>query len=213
MKYLRSICKVFIVVLILITFSGCGKEIKEKVSAKNDKNISLGSWNENTYENDFLNIKYTLPENWSRYSDEEIAEVMKLGSEYLNDKQKLMQKLSELTTVTYMMSSDPTTGNNVILMSEKILLKDADINYYIDSVKKQLSLVETIKYDVTDEEEVNINGVKYHSVTLSADYGSVKLNQRYYVRKNGKYFISIIATSNTGIDSLNDIVKPFEKLN
>ena len=38
--------------------------------------ISRGEWNGNQYVNEFANIKFNLPSGWSKYSDEQIAQVM-----------------------------------------------------------------------------------------------------------------------------------------
>ena len=65
-------------------------EVEKKVennSVTNDQQeeqkveISMGNWNNNVYTNDFLGLKFNLPEGWTYSSDEEIAEMMNLGIE------------------------------------------------------------------------------------------------------------------------------------
>lgn len=211
-KIFKVISYVCLILITLVSFTGCSNVIKEKISAKNDKNISLGKWEDNVYKNDFLNIEYTLPENWSKYSDEEIAEAMDLGKELLNDEQKMSQKLAELTTVTYMMTSDPSTGNNVILMSEKPILKNMTAENYLNALKTSIEKSENISYEVDQPTSETINGIKYNTLLAKASYSGVELKQKYYVRKQGKYFIGIIATSTTGDEGLNQIASAFKKI-
>lgn len=212
MKTFKTISKLFIVLFIIFILCGCESKVSEKLSAKNDKNISFGTWNDNTYTNDFLEVSYTLPDGWTKQTDEEILKTMELGSELMNDKGELTKKLADLTSVTYLIATDPLTGNNAILMSEKPLIGNVSLDKYVESLKNNLKELESIDYEIGKETKEVINDLKYSTLELTAKYNDVVINQKYFVRKNGKYFISTIITSTTGTDNISNIISNFKKL-
>ena len=198
MKKFIKIISLIIIIVSLFTLTGCFdknvKKITDNLNARNDKKISLGSWNENIYTNDFLNVKYTMSEGWTRHSDEEIANMMDIGTEYLNDDQKVYAKIAELTSVTYLMASDDSTGSNVILMSERQLTNKIKIETYINSLKNNLSKNETLSYEIGETNKVSVNNIEYTVLDAKASMNGVTVYQKYYIRKQDKYFISIVIT-------------------
>ena len=213
---MKKFGKLLIVLFIVFALCGCGKNVAdkavEKLSAKNDPKISLGSWNENTYTNDFLGISYTMPDGWVRKTDEEILEDMELGAELIGNNSELNKKIAELTSVTYFMTSDITTGNNIIVMSEKTYSSNITTDKYMDAVVKNIQKVDTINYTIGERKEETINGFKYESLDLSAVSDGITINQKYYVRKNGRYFISVVVTSTNGTDSINEMISLIKQL-
>ena len=195
MKKIGKILVALICILVIVT--GCGNKETSKT-----KQISLGSWTENTYTNDFLGVTYNMPEGWTRYTDEEIKEVMELGSE-LTDASELSKKLSELTSVTYMMTSS-VTGTNVILMSEKPVISVSERSY-AESLKTQLEAQTAMKYNLSEIKTETIDGKEF--VTIEADVETLK--QKYYIYKVDKCIVCAIITA-TANDDVNTIVEQFE---
>lgn len=171
-----------------------------------EKQISMGEWNDNVYTNDFLDLKFTQPEGWTHYSKEEIAEMMNLGKELLNDDQKASAKLAELTSAYYMVASNPKTGSNISVISDK-QTAEVTVEHYINELKTQLSKVESMTYEIGETSKETVAGKKCDTLTTTVPaYG---ITQKYYVYKMDKYFVGIIVTS-TGSDSLDDMIKCFE---
>lgn len=169
--------------------------------------ISMGNWTESVYTNDFLGIKYTLPENWISYSDEEIANLMNIGNELAYGEDEFMKKVAELNSIYFIFTQNPTNGNNVSLIAEKTLV-DVDVNYYIDQLKTQLSTIDTIKYEIGETSTMKIGNKECSTLEVSApDYNLV---QKYIVYKLDNYFVGIVATSATGEEGINEIVNCFE---
>ena len=83
--------------------------------------ISRGEWNGNQYVNEFANIKFNLPSGWSKYSDEQIAQVMNVGVELLNDDQKKLAELAQSMVIYGMVANDDTTKANVSVILEKLI--------------------------------------------------------------------------------------------
>ena len=226
---MKKTLKIFLIILIsacmLVTFTGCGKkededdvketrrnriESKEDVEEKSEsKEFSMGEWENNVYTNDFLGIKYNLPSGWKYSSDEEIAKLMNVGKELLNDDQKNLGEIAELTSVYYVVANDPNTGNNIVIMSEKPLM-EASTDYYINSLKTQLENLDSINYEIGETSKETIGSRQYDTLTVSTSSNGVKLAQKYYIYKLDKYFVDIIVTSTNGEANISNMMKSFE---
>lgn len=192
---LKKISKIIVLIFcVLLISTGCNKD--------ETKEISLGSWNEGTYTNEFLGLTYSKPEDWTRYSDEQIKDVMKIGAE-LTDSSEIAKKLAELTSVTYLMSSS-ANGSNVILMSEKTLVNMSEQSY-AESLKSQLEAQTSLKYTLSDVKKETINGKEFATVEASVE----TINQKYYIYKVDNYVISLIVTA-TKDNNINDIFNQFK---
>ena len=168
--------------------------------------FSLGTWNGSTYTNDFLDLSYTLPENWIKYNDKQIAELMNLSSDLVYGDNEFLKEAAKLTSVYYLFTQDPLINNNVSVFSEKTIL-DVTPEYYLSQVKTQLEAMSNIKYVIGETSSEYIGGIEY--TTLEATIEDSNISQKYYVRKNGNYFMGIIATSVTGENGINEIINCF----
>ena len=197
--------KILIALVIVILMTACSQEI----SKDNTKKIELGTWQGNVYTNDFLNVKYTMSDSWKKDTNEELAELMDTEVDTLNDN----EKLSKEDGVYHFMVKDETTGDNVILLSEKASV--SSMKTYVNSLKTQLKNVTNMKYTIGEEKDETVNGIKYKTLETDCKIESQVLKQKYYIVKNNGYFTSIIVTNVTTDDSefMNKIINSFEKLN
>ena len=179
----------------------------EPTAAPSD--FSIGEWNGNVYTNDFLGISYKLPDGWIKYSDEEIAAVMNLSMEMLNDNQKALADLAKLTVVYYMLVKNPATGENISVFTEKVHLDVTSI-YYLENLKAQLSTLTAINYTIGDFTKETVGGREYDVLTATTSVADKTLTQKYYCCKLGKYFLSIVASSMNGEKAAGNLVKAFE---
>ena len=147
-KVIKNTLLIILVASMLFLLVGCGgkditttneaeKNESKDITTTNEeeknesKEFSMGEWKNNVYTNDFLGLKFNLPEGWSYSSDEEIAKMMDLGVDLLNDEQKMESEVAKLTSVYYMVANDPNTGNSVVLLSEKPLI-DLTVDSYLN---------------------------------------------------------------------------------
>ena len=219
-KTIKVLLSILLVASMVPVLTGCGdkensKKGEDAVEQSKDVNvqqeekveISMGKWNGNVYTNDFLGLKFNLPEGWKYSSDEEIAEMMNLGADLLNDEQKASAELAKLTSVTYVAANNPNTGNNVTIMSEKLLM-DLTTEYYINQLKTQLAAVESMKYTIGGTATEKVGSLEYDTLTVSVDaYG---ITQKYYIRKMDNYIACIILTSVNGETGINEMVNCFQ---
>lgn len=213
-KALKNVLVLLIIGSMLFLLTGCGK--KEEESKKEEKpaeeqkrEFSIGKWEDNVYSNDFLGLKFNLPEDWESSSKEEIAEMMDLGSELLNDDQKAAAEISKLNAAYYMMVNDPNSIDSIILMSEKSTI-DYTTEFYINQLKSQLTSVSSIKYTIEGTSKEKVGNVECDALTVSATASGLKTTQRYYVYKIDKYFVAIIATSMDGESGINEMMSNFQ---
>jgi len=220
-KTIKSLLILILIGSMLFVLTGCGdKENTKKeeiVEQKQETNVdetekpkfSMGEWNDNVYTNDFLGLKFNLPEGWTYSSDEEIAEMMSIGAEMLNDDQKNLAEIAELYGVYYMVAQDPIKGNNVNVFSEK-QITEIDSKTYIDALKTQLLAVQSISYEVVGTSEEKIGDIETTTLTLNANTSGIEIMQKYYIYKIDKYMVGIIATSLNGETGIDEIIECFE---
>lgn len=217
---MKKAIKIALIILLaasmLFVLTGCGGEKVEKNSVTNDQQaeeqkaeISMGEWKNNTYENEFLGIKFNLPEGWVYSSDKEIAQMMNIGTELLNDDQKATAELAKLTSVTYVVANNPNTGSNVTIMSEKPVM-EVTTEYYINQLKTQLAAVESINYEIGNISKETVAGREYDTLTVTANVSGIELTQKYFVYKMDEYFVCLLITTTNGDTDINNIVKSFK---
>lgn len=170
--------------------------------------ISRGEWNGNQYVNEFANIKFNLPSGWSKYSDEQIAQVMNVGVELLNDDQKKLAELAQSMVIYGMVANDDTTKANVSVILEKPAIKITPESY-ATSLKQQLEAVSSIQYKVNETATAKVGSEEYTALTSTASVSGVEIGQSYYIRAEGDYIITIIVTT-TEEGQLDTILKCFE---
>ena len=161
--------------------------------SKTEKTFSMGEWKNNVYTNEFLGIKLTLPEGWSYSDEEQIASMMNIGVELLNDDQKELAEISKLNTVYYVVANNAETGDNLSIMSEKPA-QDVTVDYYINALKTQLTAVESLKYTINETTKATIGNNECDVLSVTAEVSGVSILQKYYVYKQDKYFVVVIAT-------------------
>ncbi len=190
----------FVFILLVFALSMVAAQINE---------FSLGEWNDNIYTNDFLGIKFQLPEDWKRFSDEDLAQVMNLGTELLNDDQKKLAELSKINSVSYMGANNPATGDSIMVSSVKSIF-DLTAEYFMNGVKTQLQALESIDYEVSEISKEELAGREYYVLTAKSEISGINLIQKFYVYKIDKYFLEIVATTLRGEDAITEMMKAFE---
>lgn len=219
-KILKNMLIVVLVASMLFVLVGCGKEeentatenstvTNEQPAQEQKVEFSMGEWNNNVYTNNFLGLKFSLPQGWTYSSDEEIAEMMNLGIELLNDDQKAAAELSKLTSVYYIAANNPNTGDSVAVMSEKPSM-DVTTEFYINQLKSHLSTVESVNYEIGEISKEKVADREYDTIIATTNVSGIKVAQKYYVYKMDEYFVAIIVTSVTGEEGIKDIIKSFE---
>lgn len=147
------------------------------------------------YSNDFSGIVFEVPEDWTVSTDEELAEVMGLGSEYLTDKAAESAELAKMTTIYDLMCSAPNGIDSVSIAYENAALEgvpDATAEEIAEAVSNSLITGTTLGYEKVGIETRTLGSQEYVVLMMSAQqYGFI---QTYYLRRVGDYCVTIIFT-------------------
>ena len=218
----KKILKLSILALLILSLfilTGCGKEeetqnqdqteqqedIQENEESGNS-NFSRGEWNGDQYNNEFAKITFNLPEGWVKATDEQIAEMMNIGAELLNENQQQLSELAEQTVVYGMVANNPNGNSNISITLEKPILTVTP-EYYLTSVKQQLEMLSSMKYTVGEQYSTEIAGENY--IALDAEVEDYGVYQSYYIKAEGDYIIGIIVTA-LDKEQIDEIITHFE---
>ena len=201
-------------VLVLITLAGCGNNTTNNTENNTENQtakeaIARGVIDENNvYTSEFAGIKFTLPEGWVYSTDEQIANMMNVGVELLNENKDNLSKILEQTALYDMVANDQTNGTSVMVMFEKSLL-NVNEEFYLNNVKKGLESVTELDYQISGEITTETVGGKEYKV-LTATVPAYNMVQKYYVVKKGDYFVDILVTYIDGVVDLNAVLANFQ---
>lgn len=181
-----------LIAVVLVCTRCTKKDIDETEQEKGEKivAISRGEWKDNQYNNKFLELKYNLPEGWNKYSEEQIAQLMNVDLEMLEEQPKKIDELAEKQEVYVMETNDPSTGANVMIMFKKVA-PEITAEYYLDNLKKQLD--NTKGYETGRIYTETISGKEYKALNSKMD--DFGMEQVYYVKKQENYIVNIIITT------------------
>jgi hypothetical protein len=172
--------------LVIIVFS------MASCSAK--KEYKRGTLTSTTFESEYLNLKFTLPDGFTMATEDEMKKMSSKGAQVMEMNSELFN--SAMENMVYEMQAVSTGGYpNVIVMAEKLQLQNMTIDSYVDALKQQLTNVKSIKYTInTGKEKTSIAGQDYTTLTASATYATLTLTQDYYVRIQDGRAISFVFT-------------------
>lgn len=204
---------------LLFTLTGCGDKENDtnksgtnddfitnqvQTSTDNNSKIELGKWENNVYSNNFLKLKINLPTGWTIATDEELAKLMNIGTEIVANEDAYLAEIAKQTGVYYASASDSSTGDNILVFSEKPL-RDASVKEYIEATSANLESLSSMKYTIKGTDTETIGSRTYD--TLTVELVDAGITQRYYLYKEGKYFVGVIVASTSGESTIDEIAK------
>lgn len=202
-KTLKIFSIIMILLVLVLTITACGDK-KDEETAK--KEFSMGEWKDGVYENSFLKYKFELPENWTASTDKEIATIMQLGEDALESEGKYISEAAKLSAVYFAVAREGT-GNNVLIMAEKIA-STVTLEEYMETLRTQLTSLTGFNYTVIDEGTAKLGNAECSTLTFNeSELGVV---QRSYVYVEGEYFILVTMTSVEGESLFDELENHFK---
>ena len=202
MKKLMSLTMAIILSLGLL--AGCGSN-KTVVTPDADSTapttaealeFTRGTVVDGVYSSDFSGIVFEVPKDWTVSTDEELAQAMGLGSEYLTDETAKAAELAKLTTIYDLMCSAPNGIDSISIVYENVVLEgtpNATEEEMADAISNTLISGVSLGYAEVGVESRTLGSHEYVVLIMSSQqYG---FTQTYYLRRVGDYCISIIITS------------------
>ncbi|MBO5353231.1 MAG: hypothetical protein J6A77_08035 [Lachnospiraceae bacterium] len=151
--------------------------------------FDMGSWNGTTYENKWLNLRFTVPETASVVTGEETGEVS--------------------------IEATWEQGVPVVqIMMEELLDEEITIEEYIGELEAALGTMAASGLVYQFDEEfttVELGGQEYVGVAATVDLGTgTYMYQDYCLRKQDGYIVAVIVTYMDGMDAeLDEVVSAF----
>ena len=184
-------------------------EPTEEPVVDNGVEYSMGSWNGNVYTNEFLGMKYTMPEGWTKYSNEQINElyqgVLDNNQDLFElDTEELKKAINE-SAVFFVFSINNNTGSNIQIMSEKPAMK-VTADQYMEALETGLSTVSSVDYTDIKVSKTNVGGIDFNTLTATANVSGISMKQAYYTIPVEDLFVSIIVTDTSNEVNINDLI-------
>lgn len=197
---IKKIVALFLTALMLFSMSGCDaiedgiKAGLEQAAEEAKKDVTRGVIDGNVYTSEYSDLTFTKPDDWTYSTDEEIATVMGIGLEEMNE-DSFAETLAVMASVYDMMVTDALGMNNMVVMYENTALEGASsygeqeyLEAVVDTMKATTTIVSTNYTDVT------LSGQAYRRCDIVADYSGLEVTQYIYARKLGDYMSAVIVT-------------------
>lgn len=172
-------------------------EIAEKV-------FSRGRIEEQTYESEFLSLRFTAPEGWFFAADAELAQRMGLsleivGEDVFGDAAELAKTIAQQAVVYDMAAAAPDNSANVQLTVEDLEATGSAAlseRAYAVLLQKQLTAITDLRYEPEEPETGTLAGFSCVELLVHLrDYG---LDQRFFLLREGNYMVQVVLTGAEG---------------
>lgn len=179
-----------------------------------DSPYQKGTSTETGFESEWLNLKFTPPENIIMNSEEELQSVMKQGQDTLEESSSLDFSDDDLSGTVYeMMASSEAGFPNVSLVVEDATQEDLTEDEYFAALQQMLDTTD-LGYTYSEPASEEIGGLTFRTMGASVTVNDYEVLQKYCTRKQGGKFVSIILsyTSDTTAEA-DEILAAFTPLN
>jgi hypothetical protein len=169
--------------------------------------MKQGSWEGNTFTNEWAGLKLELPDGWTAASKEQMESAFAAGEQILiNDSvySESQLDLAKIQTVYDFLISKEGGMPNAILMYENLLLSGAgsmSVEEYFETLKGQLVQVTTMGYEFVDKASVRAAGEEWLVGSFKVSGSGV---QKYYLRKIGDCIACLAVTMPDGDETVAD---------
>lgn len=203
------------------TTTAADDETTSQPAAAENTDFKRGSVDGDVYTSDFAGIKFTAPKDWTFAGDDYILSMMNISLDTVGDDLAVNKAILDQVAIYDAMCIDQSTGANVIIEFENLAKEVPDPDKYtvddcIESLDKQLSAMSAIEYEKKSTETVTLADQEYTRVIYKADVNangiSATMEQVFYVRREGKFLVCIIASNGQSNEDMTTFEKNFEAL-
>ena len=215
MKMTKRLLALIFATFIIFTFAACSSDSTDAPppteadttetgsDAKDDETITMerGNVDDNVYHNEVTGITFTKPEEMIYATDDEIAQTINVTKDQLNSSD--LFETAAVTTVIDFMATDPVTRNNINVSYENLSKSNATnitVEQYIEVFKNTMMSMVGYEYTFGDITEINLGSDTYQKLVCLCDVNGITMKQGIYLRKVGKYMMSVTITVVDGTD-------------
>jgi len=193
----------------LIILEGCNQisNVKPYIETAYEK----GKMTAEGFESKYMDLRFTVPENYIMATDEDINSMMNIGADFIGLDEKVVD-YAKLTTVYEMAVSASIGSPNIIVMTEKLMLSNMTLEQYFENLKRQLSNLEVDIEIIGDKESIEIAGENYQKMDSIVSMYGQSMKQSYILRKIDNRVVGFVTTSTFETEEeLNGLLRNFTK--
>lgn len=198
----KKIIAFLLIIATIFALACCGKSEDPAPSA-----IARGTWEGDVFKSDFADLAFKLPDKYQAYSDEQLAQLMKVALESLNNEAELVKQLT-----IYDVFVQSSYNNNFSILYENLAKQGVSASItasdYLDILADKLEDMSTPKYTAENKTTVQVAGKTFDMLETSFTTQGVNGKQYYVARRQGGYMICIIISIFNG-DDVNSILSIF----
>ncbi|MDR0287832.1 MAG: hypothetical protein LBI03_09060 [Clostridiales bacterium] len=212
MKKVTKVIILFTAIFMIISCSAC-TTLANKIMKGS---IKAGSWDGDTFSNDWSNIKFTLPEGFRALTPDELQQTFESANDIaVNDGSQEKIDITSMKSLFDFMVYGSDQASNVIVCYENVKLttngSKMDAEGYYNVLKGQL---DSSQYTFLPSSSAEVAGETYFLGSASLnDATEEAVFQDYYIRKYQDAFITIIASyRESAKDEITGFIQSFEKV-
>ena len=153
-----------------------------------------GTTSEDGYVSEYIGLEFVPQGTMVMATEDELYEAMGLGAELVGMDKKTYD-WATVGNAYEMMATDITTGSNVIVMAEKLALKNITMDQYIEALEKQFESVDEMTVTFDSVKEVTFVGQTYTRIDVTTEVSGMSINQVMLLRKIEDRMIGITVTA------------------
>ncbi len=192
---MKKVLALLLALLAVAAFCSC-----DPASVISSLKPSRGAVANNVYTNESANLTFTKPDNMVFATDEEIAAMMDVAKDILNDGDKLFE-IADLAVIYEFMAKDLVSGNNISMIFENLVKTGSSQiteDQYLSVTKNQLKAQAGLTYTFGETSDIKLGEETFKKLSATATYNGITMEQAFYVRKMDKYMLVITMTSVDG---------------
>ncbi|MCL2563536.1 MAG: hypothetical protein FWE08_05830 [Oscillospiraceae bacterium] len=168
-----------------------------------------GRWVGNTFTSEYLGLTFTMPNGWEVATEEDLAELMDLGADFMDDILDLdddfWDVLDDDIAIHDMMASNALTGSNVQIIYEKAFGMSA--TQIIGQLNAEMEDVGFTAFTVSGT--TRIGDYDWHAVDLEMELFGAVITLRYFVSVENDFARVIIITTSDQAETIDEILDMF----
>ncbi len=161
-----------------------------------------GTTTETGYSSDYLALEFIPKGTMVMSTEDELYEAMGIGAEFVGIDKKTYD-WETVGNAYEMMATDIITGSNVIVLAEKLALKNVTMDQYIEALRVQFKNVESMTVTFDSVNEVTFAGQTYTRIDATTVVNGMNIKQVMLLRKVEDRMFGITVTAmNEGDDDV-----------
>ena len=191
--------RALLLTVMLFVLTACKTDSQNNEPVKEAADIlgeyTKGTLTEDSWESEWLGMRFTAPEGMAMATQEELDELMGFTTEAVSgDFSESQLENAEMSTVHEMFCMADDLMSHVTVVVEKLAVQQ-DMDSYIKVMEDTLSKVSSMEYSVTSSDGVvQVGGREFREVKCTATYRGFEIYQSYLLIMVDDRVISINST-------------------